>query len=106
VFLNSLGISQPLIDELSLPIDRLIEERTLDNFLPNEDDLVGRYGTDASDPEVASEWERTQRLKEALRKRLRGVRVFRVGQVEIRCYIAGLDEQGDIAGLVTTAIET
>ena len=104
-FLNRLGISQ-LIDEFDVPTDKLIEEMTLDDFLPDEDDLDERHGTDTSDPEVASEGERIQRLKQVLKKRLHGIRVLRVGKVQIRCYIAGLDEQGNIAGLVTTAIET
>jgi hypothetical protein len=105
-FLYRLGVSQQFIDEFNVPTDKLIEEWTLDDFFPNQDDLSERHGTDADDPQVVSEWERIQRLKEVLERRLRGVKVFRVGQVEIRCYIAGLDEQGNIAGLVTTAIET
>jgi hypothetical protein len=34
------------------------------------------------------------------------VKVIRVGTVAVRCYVAGIDERGDIAGLVTTSIET
>ena len=84
-------MSQQFIDEINLPIDRLIEERRLDGFFPTDDD---------------AESKRFRKLEAASGKRLRGVKVLRVGQVEIRCYIAGLDEHGDIAGLVTTAIET
>jgi Nuclease A inhibitor-like protein len=90
-FLNRIGVSQQFIDEINLPIDRLIQERTLDGFLPTDDN---------------EESTRFRKLEAVLRKRLRGVKVFRVGQVEIRCYIAGLDEHGYIAGLVTTSIET
>jgi Nuclease A inhibitor-like protein len=105
-FLNRIGVSQQFIDEVNLPIDRLVEERTLDGFFPTDDDLADYHGTDASDPKIVSESKRFRELEAVLRKRLRGVKVLRVGQVEIRCYIAGLDEHGDIAGLVTTAIET
>jgi Nuclease A inhibitor-like protein len=105
-FLNRIGVSQQFIDEVNLPIDRLVEERTLDGFFPTDDDLAEYHGTDSSDPKIASESKRFRKLEAVLRKRLRGVKVLRVGQVEIRCYIAGLDEHGDIAGLVTTAIET
>lgn len=105
-FLSCLGISQMLIDELNLPVDRLIEERAFADFLPTADDLAARDGIDASDPEVVAESNRYRELEAALRKRLRDLKVFRVGQVAIRCYLAGLDENGHIAGVVTTAIET
>jgi hypothetical protein len=105
-FLSRIGLSQQLIDELNLPLDRLIEERAFDGFLPSADDLADAHGTDTSDPAVAAKSKRYRKLEAALRKRLRGLKVFRVGQVEIRCYVAGLDERGYIAGLVTTAIET
>ncbi len=105
-FLNRLGISQQLLREFEVSADRIIEERPLDDFFPSEEALMERSGLDVSDPKVASEREKTRRLKEVLQKRLRGLTVFRVGRVEIRCYIVGLDEQGNLAGLVTTAIET
>jgi len=105
-FLSSLGISQMLIDELNLPVDRVIEERAFADFLPSADDLAGRDGVDVSDPNVVAESKRYRKLEAALKKRLRDLKVFRVGQVEIRCFLAGLDETGHIAGLVTTAVET
>ena len=105
-FLIRIGVSQQFIDEVNLPIARLVEERTFDDFFPTDDDLARHYGTDVTAPEVVAESKRFRKLEAVLRKRLRGVKVFRVGQVEIRCYIAGLDEHGDIAGLVTTAVET
>jgi hypothetical protein len=104
-FLKSFGLSRQLLDELGAQTERLVEQRSLEDFFPGEDDIAERRGADTSDPEVVAEWEKLRGLLAAL-KRLRNVTVFRVGQVEIRCYIAGLDEQGNIAGLVTTAIET
>jgi Nuclease A inhibitor-like protein len=105
-FLIRLGLSQQLIDELNLPLDRVVEERAFDGFFPGADELADHYGADASAPEVAAESKRYRKLEATLKKRLRGLKVLRVGQVEIRCYVAGLDERGYIAGLVTTAIET
>jgi Nuclease A inhibitor-like protein len=90
-FLNRIGVSQQFINEINLPINRLIEERTLDGFFPSYDD---------------AESKQFRKLEAVLRKRLRSVKVLRVGQVEIRCYIAGLDEHGYIAGLVTMVVET
>jgi len=91
-FLYRIGVSQQFIDEVNLPIDRLVEERKLDGFFPTDDDLAEHYGIDASDPKIVSESKRFRKLEAVLRKRLRGVKVLRVGQVEIRCYIAGLAE--------------
>lgn len=105
-FLSCLGISQMLIDELNLPVNRVIEERDFAGFLPSAEDLAAGDGIDPSDPKVVAESKRYRRLEGALKKRLRDVKVFRVGFVEIRCYIAGLDESGHIAGVVTTAVET
>ena len=36
----------------------------------------------------------------------RDVRVYRLGKIEIQCYIVGLDGEGNLAGLKTVAIET
>lgn len=105
-FLNRLGISQAVIDEFNLPVERLIEERRLESFLPSAEDLAAGDGVEASDPEVAAEAKKYRELESLLKKRLRGLKVFCVGQVEIRCYLVGLDERGNLAGLVTLAIET
>jgi Nuclease A inhibitor-like protein len=105
-FLSGIGISQELVDELKLPVDQLIKERALEGFFPSIEDIAGFFGTDTNDPKVIAESKRFRKLEALLRKRLREVKVFRVGQVEIRCYIAGFAKHGNIAGLVTTAIET
>ena len=106
VFLIRLGISQQSIDELELPVAKLIEEVALEQFLPNVEDLAGWAGTGTDDPKVVAENKRWRKLEALLRKRLRGVKVFRVGEVEIRCYIAGYHRKGEVAGLATVSIET
>lgn len=105
-FLNCLGISRQLIDELNLSAGQLIEEKSLDGFFPTVDGLAMYHNAEVNDPEVVSESERFKNLEAVLRRRLQDVKVFRVGMIEIRCYIAGVDETGAIAGLVTTSIET
>ena len=105
-FLSRLGMTQAVIDEHNLPLDRLVEEWAFDGFFPTDDDLARYHGTDTNDPEVVAESKQYRKLEAALRKRLRGLKVLRVGQVQVRCYVAGLDERGYLAGLVTTAIET
>jgi len=93
-FLNGIGLSQELIDEFKIPVDQLIEERALDNFFPTIDDIAGYYGTDIKDRKVIAESKRYRKLEALLKKRLEDVKVFRVGKVEIRCYIAGFAKHG------------
>lgn len=104
--LGCFGLSQELMNELSVPVDAVIEERTFAGFFPTLDDLARMNGTNRDDPETVLESKRWRKLESVLRRRLHHVTVLRIGRVEIRCYIAGRDENGDIAGLVTTAIET
>lgn len=105
-FLIRLGISQQFTDDFNVPTGNLASERTLEDFFPDRETLADYEGTDVNDPKVVSEWKRYQKLQALLKKHLRGVKVIRVGTVEIRCYIAGLDKHGNIAGLLTTCIET
>lgn len=105
-FLNRFGVSESLLFKLGVPLESLIEERSFESFFPSLDDLAERRGTDTDDPEVVAESERYRGLEAALSRRLSDLTVFRVGEVEVRTYIVGRDERGDIAGLMTTAVET
>jgi len=105
-FLVRLGFSTQFTEGHSVPTEELVGERSLDEFFPDAQRLAAFYGVEENDPQVVSDLKRWENLKAVLRKNLRGVKVLRVGTVEIRCYVAGLTPQGDIAGLVTTAIET
>jgi hypothetical protein len=49
---------------------------------------------------------RFRALRELLRRRMPDVRVFRVGQVEMECYLLGTVQSGGVAGLHTQALET
>ena len=67
------------------------------------------HHTERSDPwdgEAQRIRPRYERLIRVLRESLRGVRVFRTGEVQVRCYLVGDDGHGNLAGLATTAIET
>jgi hypothetical protein len=105
-FLNGFGVTVVLVDEFKLPVDQLIEVRAFDDFFPTISDIAEFYGKDESDPKVTAEAKRYTLLKVLLKKRLADLNVFRVGKIEIRCYIAGFARHGNIAGLVTTSIET
>ena len=105
-FLNCLGLSIMCLEDLNLQANQLIEETPFDGFFPDLEALAMYAGTDASDPEVVAENERFRNLEEVIKRRLRDVKVFRVGKVEVHCYVAGLDESGAFAGLKTIAVET
>lgn len=105
-FLDRLGISGSLLSTLGVPPERLIREKSFEGFFPSADDLAERSGADPDDPEVVEKSERYRALEAVLNARLRDLTVFRVGEVEVRCYIAGRDERGNVAGLMTTSVET
>jgi hypothetical protein len=48
---------------------------------------------------------RYEALMRTITTRLRGVRVYRIGTIEVECYVAGLDSFGNIVGLKTVAVE-
>ncbi|MEJ7718866.1 MAG: nuclease A inhibitor family protein [Thermoleophilaceae bacterium] len=76
-------------------------ERDLDAFLARHLERSDPYDTEAQRLRP-----RYEQLKTALRTTLADVRVFRVGAVEVRCYIVGRTPNNSLAGLVTTAVET
>ena len=104
-FLACIGLSEELLNDLDIPAGQLVEERSFAGFFPSLDDLANS-GADIKDPKVIAEAKRYRNLEKLLTRRLKTVKVFRVGRVEVRCYIAGFLSEGNIAGLVTTAIET
>lgn len=77
------------------------EERSLVDFFARH--------TATSDP-YDSEAQRLRPRYEALMRtittRLRNVRVYRIGTIEVECYVAGLDSSGNLVGLKTVAVET
>jgi hypothetical protein len=78
-----------------------IEEWTIDRFFLPHIELVH--------PLDQAAWARVPRydaLKNLLRSRLRDVRVFRVGRVQVRCFVVGRDPEGKLVGLETVAVET
>jgi hypothetical protein len=47
-----------------------------------------------------------RRLQDAVQKNLADPKVFRVGQRNVTVFIVGRTDEGDAAGLRTTAVET
>jgi hypothetical protein len=53
-----------------------------------------------------AEAQRYQRLRELLEENLTGIRVYRVGEINIGVYVVGRGQEGNWLGISTRAIET
>lgn len=100
-FVMRLGVSQAFLDDHQLSSKDIASERSFEEFILGYQDPAT-----ADEPEVVSELKQRKKLIKVLKDNLKGIKVIRVGVVQISCYVAGVDEHGDIAGLLTTAIET
>jgi hypothetical protein len=81
--------------------DLPVEVRSLDDFFARHTTTSDPY--DSAAQKIRPSYEDLVRV---ISRRLRDVKVYRVGTIEVACYIAGLDASGNVAGLKTIAIET
>lgn len=86
---------------IGAPAGAPVEERTLDNFLARHIDRA-----DPADAVMQGLKPRFEALRAELTSSLRDARVFRIGTVEVDCYLVGEDGAGNLAGLHTVAVET
>jgi hypothetical protein len=77
------------------------EERTLDDFFARHAETADPYDVQAQRIRP-----RYEALRELLRTALRGTTVYRVGRVEVECWVVGGDGRGNLAGVRTVAVET
>ncbi len=78
-----------------------VEEITPDEFF---EPLT--TGEDWHGPEEKAIVEQYKKLSAAVKKTLAGAKVFKVGKTKVGICIVGKTDQGDWAGLSTTAVET
>lgn len=78
-----------------------LEERDLDEFF-----LRHAETSDPYDAEAQRIRPRYEQLRETLRNELRWTTVYRIGRIEVQCYVVGGDGRGNLAGLRTVAVET
>lgn len=83
------------------PADAPREERDLDDFFARHTDTSDPY--DAESQRIRPRYEA---LRETLRTALRWTTVYRIGRIEVQCWIVGGDGRGNLAGLRTVAVET
>lgn len=89
-FLRRIGLSEVfIVNELEMSIDQFIEVRKFEEFFPTIEELAERDGTDTNDPNAASMSKRYRKLEEIFKKYLHDLKVFRIGKVEIQCFITG-----------------
>lgn len=82
-------------------MDAVVELRSLESFFARHTTTSDPY-----DGEAQRIRPRYEELVRVLSTRLRDVKVYRIGKIEVDCYVVGLDARGNLAGLKTVAVET
>ncbi len=98
---NVNDISSKVLQVTNCTPETTIEVRELDKFFSQATAEEDWY----NDEEIA-ECKRYRELVKLLKTNLKDIKVYRVGEVEVNCYILGKTEQLAIAGLSTIAVET
>jgi hypothetical protein len=83
------------------PAGAPLEERTLQRFFAPHIESTDQY-----DRQTQALRPRYEALRGLLASSLRDVRVFRIGRIEIDCYVVGAADGGKLMGLHTVAVET
>lgn len=78
-----------------------MEVRSIDEFFARHTTTSDPY--DGETQRIRPRYEELARL---LSRRLRDAKAYRIGRIEIACYVIGLDASGNLAGLKTVAVET
>jgi hypothetical protein len=92
---------QTLLAAAGLPASTPVEESSPQRFFAPR--VTEQEGMDAAERATAARFRALQRL---LKERLKDLRVYRVGQVEIQIWIVGRTPSGRVAGLTTLVVET
>jgi hypothetical protein len=92
---------QNLLEQLGRPSSTPVEEREFSDWVERLTAFQDWFG----DEEKATA-EKYAALRELLEDNLRGLRVFKLGRIELDVYVVGLDKEGRLAGIRTKAVET
>ena len=95
------AIEAKLLELTDYPPDTTIEVKELDRFFKRVTEEKDWY-----EEEEMTECKRYQALVKLLQTHLTDIKVYRVGEIEVNCYILGKTESGSIAGLSTISVET
>lgn len=86
---------------LGVPEGTRVEERTVEDFLMRHIETSDPWDTEAQRIRP-----RYEHLRKVLETELGGARVYRLGVIEIDCYVVGSDMRGNLAGVRTVSVET
>ncbi len=90
-----------LLHELAgLPADAPVQQVSLDDF------FAPMLSTASGTPQARKRASRTRRLLKTLRATLRDITVYKLGSVEMPAFVVGTREDGAVAGLRTTVVES
>ena len=81
--------------------DAKVVEKSLDEFFQHPTEMQDWFGD-----EEKTQVEKFIKLKNLLSTKLENTKVFKIGEIQIDVYIVGIDNQGNLAGVKTKAVET
>lgn len=96
-----LATKENLLSQIGKPSDAQVEERDFAELFARLTAIKDWFGD-----EEKTTAKRFAALKDLLEKNLKGLKVFKVGQIQIDVYVVGLDAEGNLAGIQTKAVET
>ena len=95
------NIKSKLLQVTSCTPETTIEVRELDKFFSKAVEEEDWY-----EEEEMTKCKRYRELVKLLKTHLTDIKVYRVGEVEVNCYILGKTESNAIAGISTISVET
>ncbi|HEX8286423.1 MAG TPA: nuclease A inhibitor family protein [Pyrinomonadaceae bacterium] len=90
-----------ILRQINKPLETPVEERNFDEIFERLTKIQDWYGEEET--ETAAKF---SVLRDLLKKNLTGLKVFKVGKIELDIYFVGLDAQGILTGIKSQAVET
>lgn len=95
------GVRETILRDVHVTKGSLIEERTHTEFFSRLTEVKDWFSTSAIENA-----RRFQKLQTLLEDNLDDLAVLRIGRIRIDIYVAGTDRSGNLAGIMTKAVET
>ncbi len=92
---------ESLLKQINAASDIKVKEITFEDFFENLITIQDWF--EAEEKETA---EKFLKLKKLLEENLKDLKVFKIGKIEIEVYVVGLDEENNLLGIKTEAVET
>ncbi|MGI8670231.1 MAG: nuclease A inhibitor family protein [Aridibacter sp.] len=92
---------ESLLKQINAASDIKVKEITFEDFFENLITIQDWF--EEEEKETA---EKFLKLKKLLEENLKDLKVFKIGKIEIEIYVVGLDEENNMLGIKTEAVET